>query len=87
MTKVKILHKDCDPSLSEDKSLPNTCYVVEYYIDGIKHYDLVVSTKQVDIFDYYYDEYKDAFITMYHSSGTANPKVWNSNSKKSNNKK
>ena len=78
MTKVKILQKDCDRSLGDDKSLPNTCYVVEYYSDGTKHYDLVVSSKQVDIFDHYYDEYKDGFITMYQSAGTANPKLWGS---------
>jgi len=80
LTKVKILQKDCDPSLGEDKSLPNTCYVVEYYSDGSKHYDLVVSSKQVDIFDHYYDEYKEGFITMYQSAGTVNPKLWNSSS-------
>ena len=78
MTKVKILQKDCDRSLGDDKSLPNTCYVVEYYSDGSKHYDLVVSSKQVDIFDHYYDEYKEGFITMYQSAGTANPKLWGS---------
>ena len=78
MTKVKILQKDCDRSLGDDRSLPNTCYVVEYYSDGSKHYDLVVSSKQVDIFDHYYDEYKEGFITMYQSAGTANPKLWGS---------
>lgn len=78
MTKIKILQKDCDRSLGDDKSLPNTCYVVEYYSDGTKHYDLVVSGKQVDIFDHYYDEYKEGFITMYQSAGTANPKLWGS---------
>ena len=78
MTKIKILQKDCDRSLGDDKSLPNTCYVVEYYHEGNKHYDLVVSGKQVDIFDHYYDEYKDGFITMYQSAGTANPKLWGS---------
>ena len=76
MTKVKILHKDCDPSLGEDKSLPNTCYVVEYYSDGTKHYDLVVSSKQVDIFDHYYDKYKKDFVTMNQTEGRVNPKLW-----------
>ena len=84
---MRILHKDCDPSLGEDKSLPNTCYVVEYYKDGAKKYDLVISGKQVDIFDHYWDEYKDGFITMYQSAGTANPKLWGDTKKEDKKKK
>ena len=75
MTKVRILQKDCDPSLGEDKSLPNTCYVVEYYSDGSKHYDLVVSSKQVDIFDHYYDK-SSKFVNMVQAGGRVNPRNW-----------
>ena len=47
MSKIKILQEDCDVKLADDKSLPNTCFVVEYYKDDGKKYDLVISTKKV----------------------------------------
>ena len=77
MSKIRILHEDCDIKLADDKSLPNTCFVVEYHKDDTKKYDLVISSKKVDIFDHYWDKYKTGFITMYQSAGTANHKLWN----------
>ena len=77
LSKIRILQEDCDVKLADDKSLPNTCFVVEYYKDDAKKYDLVISTKKVDIFDHYWDKYNTGFITMYQSAGTANPKLWN----------
>jgi hypothetical protein len=77
LSKLKILHEDCDPELSKDKSLPYTCYLIEYKVDGGKHFDLVIATKKVDIFDHYWDKYRDNFIDMKQSSGTMNPKMWN----------
>ncbi len=77
MSKIKILHEDCDPDLSKDKSLPYTCYLIEYKDDAGKHFDLVIGTKKVDIFDHYWDKYRENFVTMSQSDGTMNPKLWN----------
>jgi len=76
-SKIKILHQDCDPTLAQDKSLPQTAYLVEYLVDGLTKFDLVVCSKQVDIFDHYWDNYKENLNNIIQSSGTISPKVWN----------
>ena len=78
MSKIRILQENCEPSLAEDKSLPYTSYLVSYKDkEGNKKYDLAVGNKQVDIFDHYWDKYRDGFVTMRQSGGTINPKLWN----------
>ena len=76
MTKIKILQQDCDPSLSEDKSLPYTAYMVEYVQDEKTLFDIVICSKVSDIFDHYWDNYKENLINITQTSGTVNPKVW-----------
>jgi|TARA_B100000085_G_C18371825_1_gene442683 hypothetical protein len=72
----KIIHSDCDPSLGEDRSLPYTAFIVEYLQDGMTHFDIVTASKQVDIFDDYWDKYRKDFIGMRQTEGRANPKLW-----------
>jgi len=73
---MKILYEDCDPDKAQDKTLPYTAYLVEYKIDGETHYDLAVGKKRVDIFDAYWDKYRNDFVTMNQSEGRVNPKLW-----------
>lgn len=80
--KIKILHQNCSPELAKDRSLPYTCYLVEYEIDGAIAYDLVLSNKKTDIFDYYWDTYREGFITFTQSEGRVNPKLWDPPTKK-----
>ena len=70
LTKINILHQDCDPTLGEDKSLPQTAYMVEYLVDGLTKFDLVIAAKKVDIFDHYYDNYRKDLLNITQSSGT-----------------
>ena len=81
MSKIKIIQEDCDVKLADDKSLPNTCFVVEYYKDDGKKYDLVISTKKVDIFDHYWDKYKSDLNNIIQTEGNINPKLYNPNPK------
>ena len=74
--KVRFIHEDCDPSLAEDRSLPHTAYLVEYKKDSILCYDLVIGSKQSEIFDYYWDKYGPDFVNMSQSEGRINPKLW-----------
>jgi hypothetical protein len=74
---IKVLHKECDPSIAEDKSLPYTTYLVEYLQDGITKFDIVSGHKQVDIFDHYWDNYRSDFLNMKQTEGRINPKNWN----------
>ena len=76
MNKIKILEQGCDPTAAEDKSLPYTAYLVEYLQNGLTTFDLVISAKEADIFDHYWDQYKHDLIRFTQSSGTVNPKLW-----------
>lgn len=71
-----MIHKDCDPSLCEDRSLPYTAYMVEYLQDGMTKFDICSASKQVDIFDHYWDHYRHDFVNMRQTEGRANPKLW-----------
>jgi hypothetical protein len=73
---VKILHKNCDPALANDRSLPYTAYLVQYSEDGEVCYDLVLCNKRVDIFDYYWDKYREGLLGFKQSEGRVNPKIW-----------
>lgn len=73
---MRILYEDCDPDKALDKSLPYTAYLIEYKKDGESHYDVALGKKQVEIFDHYWDKYRDDFVTMKQSEGRINPKLW-----------
>ena len=77
-SKIRILQQDCDPSVANDKSLPNNSFLVEYKQGDTKCYDLIIANKAVDIFDYYWDEYKESFVGYKQSAGAINPKLWGS---------
>lgn len=74
--KFKIIHQDCDPDLANNKELPTNSFLVEYVLGKSIHYDIVMSNKTVDIFDHYYDTYREDFITFNQTEGRINPKLW-----------
>jgi len=86
---MQILHHNCDPKLADDRSLPYTCYLVWYENGGVLCYDLVLSGKRVEIFDYYWDNYREDFKGFKQSEGRVNPKLWDNpkNAKKGKSKK
>ena len=73
---VKILKQDCKKDEAQDKTLPYTCYLIIYKVDGVEKYDLAMASKQVDLFDYYYDLYKENFVSMMHAEGRVEPNMW-----------
>lgn len=77
---INIIHRDCDKSLSKDKSLPLNAYIVSYSDDGITKFDIAQGT-QVNIFDHYYDEYRNV-ISIQWTDGRVNPKMYNQPKKK-----
>ena len=74
--RVQILHRDCDESKGDDRSLPYTAYMVTYRDGGQLKHDIATAPKRVDIFDYYWDEYRHDFVTMKQTEGRVNPKLW-----------
>jgi|TARA_B100002019_G_scaffold202268_1_gene175335 hypothetical protein len=73
--KVKIIHEKCDPEKATDTSLPYTAYLVSYKHEDKICYDVTISNKAADIFDHYYDLYKNV-ISMTQANGKVNPKLW-----------
>lgn len=73
---VKILKQDCKKDDAQDKTLPYTCFLIVYEVDGNEKYDLAMGSKQSEIFDYYYDLYKDGFVTMKQAEGRIAPNMW-----------
>ncbi len=73
---MKIIATDCNIEAANDTSLPYTAYLVEYKSEGYTKYDIVMSNKQSEIFDHYYDKYKKDLIRFTQTSGKINPKLW-----------
>jgi len=79
---MRVLQRSCDPSVADDRSLPYTAYLVTYLLDGQETYDLVICNKKVEIFDYYWDLYRENLITFKQTEGRVNPKLWQDPTKK-----
>ena len=88
MTNVRILHKDCDLTVANTRDLPYDSYVVKYIEDGKICYDIVQPRKQLDIFDHYWDKYREDFKPPWvQSEGRVNPKLWGNTQKETKKKK
>jgi len=74
---VKMISEDCDPSASLDTSLPVSAYMVEYKVEDLNKFDIVMSGRKVDIFDLYYDKYKKDLINITQAEGRVSSKLWN----------
>ena len=83
---ITIIHNDCDPNLAENKELPSNSYLVTYLSEGEIKHDIVQSNAQVQIFDQYYDKYKEIKGIKW-TEGIVSPKVWNYQPPISNKKK
>lgn len=75
--KLKIIHENCDPKLAQNPKLPYTAYLVEYEKDGKTCYDITLCQKAVEMFDHYYDKYKQGLKGWKQSQGRISPKLWN----------
>lgn len=80
---MKVLHQNCDPEVANDRTLPYNSYLVTYEVDGATAYDLVIANKGVEIFDYYWDRYRDGIKGWKQSEGRVNPKLWGNQVKES----
>lgn len=76
--RIRVIDRNCKPEAAKDKSLPTSAFLVEYVTkEGTTQYDIVMAYKQVDIFDAYYDVYREGFRTITQASGNVKPKLWN----------
>ena len=77
MQMVNILKENCDPSKDNNEKLPYNAYLIQYKVGDKEElkWDLVMGQKQSEIFDYYYDKYKNV-KALIQSKGIVNPKIW-----------
>ena len=71
-----VLHQNCEKSVAKDKSLPLNSYLVTYISDEETAYDIVICNKQVDIFDMYWDKYREGLKEFKQAEGRVNPRLW-----------
>ena len=80
-TEVDIFfHGTSHEELIQAKGLPNDLHLVEFELNGTKHYDGVRSYKMVSIFDLYYDKLQPLggkVISIKSGYGTVKPKMFN----------
>ncbi len=72
----QILLENTTLEKSDDKSFPTDAYRVWYNVDGNELLDVTRSSKQVNIFDLYYDMYGKDLKRIEYGSGTINPSQW-----------
>jgi hypothetical protein len=74
---VKLIHEKCEIKASQDKSLPKNAYLVTYVESEKLTYDIVMADGKVEIFDHYWDKYKEGLQNIGWCEGNVNPKMWN----------
>lgn len=84
---MKQIFTECDPELAEDKSLPTNAFLVEYLQDTITKFDIVMSAKQVDIFDHYWDNYRSDLQSITQCQGRVSPRLYDPKGKAEQSKK
>lgn len=84
---LQFIHQNCNPELAKDRTLPYSAYLVEYESEGEISYDIVNSQKKVEIFDYYWDKYREGLKSFKQTEGRVNPKLWGEKSKEAKKKK
>lgn len=73
---IKIINQKCEQELAKDRTLPCNAYLVSYEVDSLIEYDIVIADKQMDIFDYYWDNYREGLKGWRQSEGRINPRLW-----------
>ena len=74
---MKVIHEKCEKKVADDKKLPKSSYLVTYVAEEKLSYDIVLADSRVEIFDHYYDKYKEGLQSIGWTMGTMNARTWN----------
>lgn len=74
---MRVYLQRCEMSAAEDRTLPVNSYLVTYDDGESIYYDICIGTK-VDIFDHYWDMYREGLQSIVWTSGKVPAKVWSS---------
>ena len=79
---LNVIHAKCEKAAADDPSLPRNAYLVTYVEKEKITYDVVMADSRVDIFDEYWDKYKEGLQNIDYASGNVKPLLWkNKNTK------
>ena len=84
--KIKLIFEKCPRDKANDKKLPSDSFVVSYNDNEELKYDIVRASAQVDVFDAYYDKYKNVKGIEW-TKGIIHPKTYEGQTQKSTPKK
>ena len=69
---MQVIHEKCEKKAADDKKLPKSSYLVTYVAEEKLTYDIVLADSRVEIFDHYYDKYKEGLQSIGWTLGTMN---------------
>ena len=73
---MNVIHEKCEKKVADDKKLPKSSYLVTYVAEEKLSYDIVLADSRVEIFDHYYDKYKEGLQSIGWTMGTMNARTW-----------
>ena len=74
---MQVIHEKCEKKVADDKKLPKSSYLVTYVVEEKLTHDIVIADSRVEIFDHYYDKYKEGLQDICWTMGTMNARTWN----------
>ena len=84
--KIRLIFEKCPRDKGNDKKLPSDSFVVSYNDKEELKYDIVRAAAQVDVFDAYYDKYKNVKGIEW-TKGIIHPKTYDGQTQASTPKK
>ena len=72
-----IIHEKCEKTAADDKTLPRNAYLVTYVLEEKVTYDVVMADSKMEIFDSYWDKYKEGLQKIDWAEGNVKPSLWN----------
>ena len=84
--KIKLLFEKCTFDKASDKKLPSDSFIVSYNDKEELKYDIVRAAAFVDVFDAYYDKYKNVKGIEW-TQGIVHPRTYDGQTKASTPKK
>jgi hypothetical protein len=73
----ELIYEKASPEQIKDTSSPSDAYLVYYKIEEENYIDVCRGRKRVDIFDLYYDKYREKnLIKIDFGYGRVNPRLW-----------
>ena len=72
---VQVLHEKCERNKADDKKLPSDSFLVTYKVEEELKYDVARGAGVVEIFDHYYDAYKNVQSIAW-TNGIVSPRTF-----------